>query len=128
MLCVKSSDPLVQKLLGQKAKNKYRNRKVEIDGRPFASQKEANRYAELKALEKQGIVRHIECQKRFLLQEGFTKNGIRYRPIWYVADFVVTYADGHIEVEDTKGHATEAFRIKHKLFEARYPELELKIL
>ena len=46
----------------------------------------------------------------------------------YIANFVVIYPDGHVEVEDTKGKATEVFRIKQKLFEARYPDLEIKVL
>ncbi|WP_372503570.1 DUF1064 domain-containing protein [Acididesulfobacillus acetoxydans] len=46
----------------------------------------------------------------------------------YVADFAVQHPDGHTEVEDTKSHAMEVFRIKRKLFEARYSNLELKII
>ncbi|KLU63101.1 hypothetical protein CEB3_c05210 [Peptococcaceae bacterium CEB3] len=50
MLCLSRNDPLSRKLLKENiqpsASNKYHNRKVQLDGRTFASQKEANRYAE----------------------------------------------------------------------------------
>lgn len=44
----------------------------------------------------------------------------------YVADFKVTYADGRVEIIDCKGMKTEAYKIKKKLFEYRYPELTIK--
>jgi hypothetical protein len=42
--------------------------------------------------------------------------GERVRPIEYIADFEVTYADGRKIVYDVKGVETEAFRIKRKMF------------
>lgn len=130
MLCLSRNDPLSRQLLREKnvPTNKYHNRKVELDGQIFASQKEANRYAELKHLQRAGIVESFACQVAYPVLDAFEKNGRRYRAIKYIADFVVLYPDGRIEVEDTKGHATEVFRIKRKLFEARYPDLELKII
>ena len=60
--------------------------------------------------------------------DAFIKNGRKYQSITYIADFVVTYPDGRVEVEDTKGKYTEVFKIKQKLFEARYPYLELRVI
>ena len=93
----------------------------------FDSAKEAQRYRELTLLERAGEISNLELQPRFLLQESFKKNGKTYRKIEYVADF--RYAEnGKTIVEDVKGLQTDVFKIKHKLFEKKYPELELKII
>ncbi len=111
---------------GKKAK--YNNQKAVIDGHTFPSQKEANRYMELKMLQRAGVVTSIELQPEFMLKDGFVKGGKKFLPIKYRADFRVTYRDGHIEIEDTKGYGTKEFAIKRKLFEDRYQDLTLKVL
>ena len=109
-------------------KNKYLNKKVTVDGIEFDSVKEANYYFYLKQLQKTGEVVKIELQPRFELLPGFAKNGKKYRPINYTADFKVTYADGRVEVIDTKGYKTQVFMLKHKLFEYKYSNLSLKLV
>ena len=107
--------------------SKYKNKKVTYDGIDFDSQKEKNHYIGLKMLEKAGEIKDLELQKVFILQPGFKKNGTTYRAITYKADFV--YLDlrtNKIVVEDTKGFKTEVYKIKKKLFEYVYPDLELK--
>ena len=47
------------------------------------------------------------------------------RAITYIADFRVTYVDGHQEIEDIKGFSTEIFLLKKKIFEYKFPELTL---
>lgn len=107
--------------------NKYKNKKTQVDMYVFDSAKEAKRYIELKLLERAGEISNLELQPRFLLQESFKKNGKTYRKIDYVADF--KYIEkGKTIVEDVKGLQTDVFKIKHKLFEKRYPELELRII
>lgn len=108
--------------------NKYLNKKVTVDGIEFDSVKEANYYFYLKQLQKTGEVVKIELQPRFELLPGFAKNGKKYRPINYTADFKVTYADGRVEVIDTKGYKTQVFMLKHKLFEYKYSNLSLKLV
>ena len=49
------------------SKAKYGNKKVQVDGITFDSRKEANRYAELKMLEKCGAIKQLELQKKFVL-------------------------------------------------------------
>ena len=93
----------------------------------FDSAKEAQRYRELKLLEKAKQISNLELQPRFLLQDSFRKNGKTYRKIEYVADFKYIENDKTI-VEDVKGLQTDVFKIKHKLFEKKYPELELRII
>lgn len=68
--------------------NKYRNKKVIVDGEEFDSKKEGNRYKELKLLEETGEISNLELQPRFLLQDSFKKNGKTYRKIEYIADFM----------------------------------------
>lgn len=107
--------------------NKYRNRKIVVDNIKFDSILEANRYQELKLLQRVKQISNLRLQVPFLLQEGFKKNGTTYRKIEYIADFVYE-ENGQTIVEDTKGICTEVFTIKQKLFEYKYPDLELKII
>ena len=108
--------------------SKYRARKTEVDGIKFASQKEANYYCELKIRKRAGEIRDFELQPVFILQPAFEKNGQKYREIKYIADFKVIYTDGRVEIIDTKGYLTKDFLLKRKLFEYRYPALELVIV
>ena len=107
--------------------SKYKNKKTQIDMYIFDSTKEAKRYRELKLLEMAGEISNLELQPRFLLQESFKKNGKIYRKIEYVADFKYI-ENGKTIVEDVKGLQTDVFKIKHKLFEKKYPDLELRII
>lgn len=101
--------------------NKYKNKKVEVDGITFDSKMESDYYLYLKQLEKQGIVSEFLMQKEYILLEGYVKSDKKIRPIKYKADFEVHYADGHIEVVDVKGFLTADFKLKKKLFEYRFP-------
>ena len=107
--------------------NKYRNKKVIVDGKEFDSKKEGNRYKELRLLERAGEISNLELQPRFLLQDKFKKNGKTYRKIEYVADFKYI-ENGKKIVEDVKGMQTDVFKLKHKIFEKVYPDLELRII
>lgn len=107
--------------------NKYKNKKVQVDMYVFDSIAESKRYKELKLLERAGKIQDLELQPHFLLQEAFKKNGRAYRKIEYIADFKYTENEKTI-VEDVKGIQTDVFKIKHKLFEKKYPELELRII
>ena len=57
----------------------------------------------------------IQLQVKYELLEGYTIKGRKVRPINYLLDFEV---DGICI--DAKGHKTEVFRLKKKLFEYRY--------
>lgn len=107
--------------------NKYRNRKILIDNHRFDSELEAKRYCQLKLLQRAKQISNLRLQVPFLLQEGFKKNGKTHRKIEYIADFVYE-ENGQTVVEDTKGIKTETFKIKQKLFEYKYPNLNLKII
>lgn len=107
--------------------NKYRNKKVIVDDYIFDSIQESKRYEELKLLLKANKIQNLELQPHFLLQESFKKNGKTYRKIEYIADFKYEQEE-QVIVEDVKGIQTDVFKIKHKLFEKKYPNLTLKII
>lgn len=111
---------------------KYGNKKQTIDGITFDSRKEARRYAELKMLEKAGVISGLELQKEFELipaqydnlsrSEYIKHNGkktrgkLLERAVKYKADFC--YFDKEkkqLIVEDTKGFKTKDYIIKRKL-------------
>ena len=102
-------------------RNKYNARKAEVDGIPFDSHKEAQRYAELKLLLRGGEIRDLRLQVKYELIPK--QNG--ERACEYIADFV--YQDvrtGETVVEDVKGckqgAAYNIFAIKRKLMLWRY--------
>ncbi len=107
--------------------NKYRNKKIILDDYVFDSIQESRRYKELKLLLKTGKIQDLELQPHFLLQESFKKNGKTFRKIEYIADFKYI-ENGKTIVEDVKGMQTDVFKLKHKLFEKKYQDLELRII
>lgn len=126
------SEEQYKKFVGQAIDNKlkqskYKNKKVVVNGIKFDSELEANHYKTLLLLERAGAIKDLRLQVKFELQPSFNKNGKHYRAINYIADFV--YYDISKEktvVEDTKGYKTEIYKLKKKLFEYKFPELELK--
>lgn len=99
---------------------KYHNIKTTIDGITFDSMLEAQRWCELRLLERAGEIKNLQRQVVFELQPSYRKNGKTIRPINYIADFVYE-EDGGLIVEDTKGFRTQEYMLKKKLFEYRYP-------
>ena len=107
---------------------KYGNKKVTLDGIKFDSMKEANRYAELKMLQRGGVIKDLELQKKFVLipTQKIGKKVIE-RECSYIADFVYTdVKSGETIVEDVKGYrdpssaAYAKYVIKRKLLLWRY--------
>ncbi len=98
-------------------KSKYHNKKVIIDGIKFDSKKEANRYQELKLMQRAGIISDLQRQVKYVLipsQKGDDGRVIE-RPCTYIADFVYIDENGKKVVEDTKGYRTSDYKIKRKL-------------
>ena len=110
------------KLNQYEKKSKYNAVKTEVDGIKFDSVKESKRYANLKLLERAGVIENLKLQPRFLLQEGFTYNGHKERKIEYVADFQYE-RNGQTIVEDVKGMKTEVYKLKRKLFLYKYRDI-----
>ena len=111
---------------------KYRNTKTVIDGIKFDSKLEAERYAQLKIMERAGVIRNLELQPEYELIPSFRKNGKTWRKTAYKADFRYILVEDDITIiEDVKGSTeviTDVFRLKQKLFEYKYPELTIKIV
>ncbi len=116
--------------LPNQKQNKYKNKKVTVNGKVFDSKKEANRYTELLQMQQAGLIKNLETQRKFLLLDTFKKNGKTYRQISYYADFV--YFDIYSKktiVEDVKASkyfTTDVYKLKKKLFEYKYPDLTIK--
>jgi hypothetical protein len=90
--------------------NKYNARKATIGGITFDSVMEANRYRELAALEKAGIIRELRRQVRFEILPKTSRNRARY----YTADFV--YLEGStLVVEDVKGVLTRDYKLRRDI-------------
>lgn len=100
--------------------SKYRNKKTVVDNITFDSQAESIYYSQLKWLKQAKQIKDFKLQPRYILQDGFKKNGKAFRSIEYKADFEVHNSDGTIEVIDIKGAITKEFAIKRKLFERKY--------
>lgn len=97
--------------------SKYNAKKTVVDGIEFDSIREADRYCELKLLEKAKEIRNLELQPRFLLQDKFKdKQGNTHRKVEYVADFMYIDKCGKTIVEDVKGVLTDVYKLKKKLF------------
>lgn len=94
----------------------------------FDSILEASYYRDLLLLQKAGEVKYIELQPKFTLQPRFEKNGIKIDAITYTADFKVQYSNGKVEIIDVKGMVTKEFKLKWKIFEYKFPELNLKVI
>jgi hypothetical protein len=105
--------------------SKYNAIKTIIDGITFDSKKEAQRYAELKLLERAGIITELQLQPTYILQEAFDAGCVKIRAIKYRGDFRYI-EDGKVVVEDTKGFRTKEYLLKRKLFLAKYPEIDFR--
>ena len=108
--------------------NKYGNIKSLVDGIKFDSRTEADYYLYLKNQKEKKLIKDFELQPKFLLQPKFKKNNKTYREINYVADFKVYKNDETIEIIDIKGFKTTEFKLKQKMFEYKYKDLELLCL
>ncbi|KWX79933.1 DUF1064 domain-containing protein [Paenibacillus jilunlii] len=108
--------------------NKYGARKTQVNGIWFASGAEAHRYQELMLLKRAGVVTDIVLQPVYTLMEGRVNKatGKKVASIKYKADFLVTYADGHQEIEDVKGFKTAVYQLKKRMFMIQYPDLYIK--
>lgn len=93
---------------------RYKAKKTVVDGIKFDSKKEAERYLELKELEKKGEISNLVLQEKFMLiptqcePSTFTKTGkekrgkVIERALTYTADFSYYDSEGNYIVEDVK--------------------------
>jgi len=107
---------------------KYGNVKTKLDGYVFDSKAEADRYQQLRLLQKAGQISELEVHPKFVLQWGFRDGmGKWRRAISYEADF--QYWEGErFVVEDVKGKRTAVFNLKLKLFLYRYRNCDFRLI
>lgn len=106
--------------------SKYGNKKTTRHGVKFDSKAEANRYDELLLLERVGEISNLRRQPKYELQPKFKRGKKTIQAITYIADF--EYCErGRVVAEDVKGVKTQVFSIKAKMFQFRYPDIELRI-
>ena len=105
------------------SRSKYGAKKTIVDGIKFDSKWEAERYGQLKAMEKAMFIRDLELQVPYDL----IVNDVKI--CRYIADFrykkesnhTITNDEYYVEVvEDTKGFETQEFKLKKKLMKALY--------
>jgi hypothetical protein len=108
-----------------KYKNKKVSRQVGKDVYLFDSQLEAKYFDKLVIKLKAGQIKQLIVQPEFVVQGNVkvstnkTKQGyMSLKEIKYIADFQFV-ENGKVVVVDTKGHETEVYRLKKKLFMAR---------
>lgn len=94
--------------------SKYHAKKTVVDGIEFDSAKEAKRYTRLRDMEDAGEIQDLRLQVPFELLPSFECDGVKYRGMKYIADFVY-YRDGERVVEDCKGMKTAEYKLKKKL-------------
>lgn len=95
------SVPIKQRVEDAVRRNKYGNRRVEVDGIRFDSQKEARYYEELMLRYRAGDLKLVLLQVPFILPG----------PVRYYADFLTIDNDGRFEVIDVKSEATRKNRV-----------------
>ena len=97
-------------------RQKYGNSKITIDGIRFDSKREAQRWQELRLMERAERITDLRRQVKFVLipsQRGEDGKVIE-KQVAYIADFVYL-KDGKTVVEDSKGYRTEVYRLKKKM-------------
>jgi len=114
--------------------HKYGAMQIEVGGIKFPSYAEGLRYSKLKFLQDRFIIYDLTLQPKFPI------NGPDGEPIFnYVADFrfqirlnlpITKTSKGldPIIVEDVKGAQTPVFRLKLKMIQAFYPDLNLVLI
>ena len=107
-----------------KKTSKYHNKKTKVAGVCFDSLKESEYFVTLQYAVRNMVINGFVLQPKFLLQEGNED----MKPIFYVADFLVFNKDGSVEIWDikpSKDFTSEIYKIKKKMFQTRYPKLEI---
>ncbi len=102
-------------------RNKFGNRITEVDGIKFRSKKEADRYGELKLLQRGKVISKLELQPRFPLVVDDVKVGLMVGDFRYVSD------TGNDTVEDVKGAKTLLWKLKWALAKVLYPHIDWRI-
>lgn len=95
--------------------SKYRAKRTVVDGISFDSKREAQRYQELRLMERAGEIRGLRRQVPFPIEI----NGLLITT--YMADFVYRVPGAEVDtIEDAKGVRTKEYRLKKRMVRAVY--------
>ncbi len=91
---------------GQKSSkgSKHNAKRVQCDGHTFDSKAEMRRYRHLALLQRAGRIHDLVLQPSYSIESGI-----------YTADFRYTDSAGVVHVEDVKGYATDACKVRLRL-------------
>ncbi len=129
-LCQQAAAPLPTGMHEGNFEHVRNTRRKVVDGIAFRSTLESQVYQLLKLWQAAGTIRNLILQPRFELQEKFKRDGKTERAMHYTPDFQfqrkpvapsLFWADVVIEA---KGHKTEAYRMRRKMFLLKYPYIE----
>lgn len=88
----------------KKSGNKYGSEMCYHNGIRFHSKAERWYYQQLLLMEKQGMIKILELQPKFIVDDGFTRNGKKYHDVYYISDFKIKdLRDNKVWIVDTKG-------------------------
>jgi hypothetical protein len=106
--------------------SKYNNVKAKcLSGHVHDSKLEAGYCNRLLARKQAGEILDYAIQVHFPLVDGAVDLTTMkpVRPVKHVVDFLVQVDHGEFQAHEVKGHPTAAWKIKKKLFMARYPQI-----
>jgi hypothetical protein len=114
----------------------HQQRKVkrkEFDGHVFDSGEELEFYRDyLKTGVYKADILSISLQPKYELLPKFEKSGTKHRAITYKPDFYIEFMNDRREVckevIEIKGFSTPDFVMRRKMFDYRYPDLNLIVL
>ena len=103
-----------------RTRNKYGAKKVVVDGLKFDSKREAARWERLCGYEQRGLITNLERQVTYVLAPSVKIEGEkRARPALRLkVDFRYVDENGKTVLEDAKGVADTAFRIRQHLMKS----------
>ncbi len=147
-LCEQAKAPLPPGMHEGNFEHVRNTRRKIVDSIPFRSTLEANTYQLLKSWEAAGAIRNLKLQPRFVLQEKFKRDGKTVRAMHYTPDFgfdrfVSVPCTKHWKAEafceackrtaawfphviESKGHKTQPYQMRKKLFLAKYPDIRFE--
>lgn len=111
-------------------RNKYGAKKTTVDNIVFDSKAEAQRYIQLKAMEKAGQIVDLRIQVEYELLPAQVVDGSKIKPCFYRCDFEYLDKDGTLVTEDVKSGPTKTaeYRVKAKMFAFRYGRVIREVL
>lgn len=104
--------------------SKYGAIKTLVDGVTFASKKEANRYSELKLLERAGEISGLTLQPKYTLVVNGIKVGTYTPDFLYHEHAKKNYSASKLVVEEIKGFVVRDYPLRKRLFRALNPNID----